>query len=88
MRAGLETRKQLLDHLHKWLVFHVADSHDHHAIRRVVGIDVLAQVVLLNCLDVLYWSEDGKTQRIFAKHGEMKPLILFEIARWCVWHGA
>ena len=54
----------LLSQRNQLLVINGTSSNQNHAVRGVVGLDVVREVVALNGEDVGLWSEDGSAKRL------------------------
>mmetsp|Transcript_184 Transcript_184/g.478 ORF Transcript_184/g.478 Transcript_184/m.478 type:complete len:353 (+) Transcript_184:209-1267(+) len=69
LAAGGELGELGLHLLHQGVVVHGARAHHHHALRGVVGGDVLRQVLLANRADVLRRAQDAAAQRAVLEGG-------------------
>ena len=68
-RLAGKVAEVLLGQLHELLVGHTTSANEDHAVRGVVGLDVVDQVLALDALDVLLGSEDGAAEGLALERG-------------------
>jgi hypothetical protein len=71
-RAGREAGEVLLCELNQLLVRNATSANQHHAVRSVVGLDVIDELSAGDVTDVVPWSEDRATQGLMLIGGRVE----------------
>jgi hypothetical protein len=55
-------------------MWNTTGTNENHAVCCIIGLDVRFQVIALNALNVLLWSEDGAAERLALESGGMQVI--------------